>query len=165
MKGDAPIPIPAGEEPVAQRRRWLAVLAGAPRAALAELAAPVVADHRFEWLRRPETGLTMLRARIGNGGDRFNCGEATVTRCALRLLPADGAATVGVGYVLGRDAQRAEWVAALDALLQRPQLQPLLMASVIAPLARAGEAARLRRRQATDASRVRFYTLQPETPR
>ena len=148
-------------EPVAQRRHWLAVLARAPREAVAHHALPVRADHRFEWRRRPEPGLTMGRARSGNGGNRFNLGEATVTRCALRLA-MDGTAAVGIGYVLGRDAQRAEWTAGLDALLQLPRQQALLLQTVIAPLAAA--AAELERRQQarTDTSRVRFYTLQTE---
>ncbi len=33
-------------------------------------------------LRATETGLVMLRGRIGGDGDRFNVGEATVTRAA-----------------------------------------------------------------------------------
>ncbi|THF59242.1 phosphonate C-P lyase system protein PhnG [Pseudothauera rhizosphaerae] len=142
-----------------QRRGWLAVLARAPREALARVAGPVLADYAFEWLRRPETGLTMVRARIANGGDRFNLGEATVTRCALRHAGAGGA-TVGVGYVLGRDAERAEWVAGLDALLQQPALHAPLMAAVIAPLAQAGEARAKERHERAARSRVHFYTLQ-----
>lgn len=149
------------EDSDAQRRRWLAVLARAPRQALAHHAPPVLADHRFEWLRRPEVGLAMVRARIGNAGDRFNLGEATVTRCAARI-ELGGAVAVGVGYLLGRDVQRAEWVAGLDALLQLPSQQALLLQTVIAPLAEAAAEARRRRELRTAASRVRFYTLQTE---
>ena len=152
---------PHTEDSDAQRRRWLAVLARAPRQALAHHAPPVLADHRFEWLRRPEVGLTMVRARIGNGGDRFNLGEATVTRCAARV-ELGGAVAVGIGYVLGRDVQRAEWVAGLDALLQLPSQQALRLQTVIAPLAEAAAETRHRRELRTAASRVRFYTLQTE---
>lgn len=151
----------AMQEATVQRQRWLAVLARAPREALAQHAPPVLADHRFEWLRRPEIGLTMVRARIGNGGDRFNLGEVTVTRCALRLDLA-GARAVGIGYVLGRDPQRAEWTAGLDALLQLPAQQALLLQQVIAPLAEAAAAAHQRQQARTASSRVRFYTLQTE---
>jgi alpha-D-ribose 1-methylphosphonate 5-triphosphate synthase subunit PhnG len=151
---------PHTEDSDAQRRRWLAVLARAPRQALAHHAPPVLADHRFEWLRRPEVGLTMVRARIGNSGDRFNLGEATVTRCAARV-ELGGAVAVGIGYVLGRDVQRAEWVAGLDALLQLSS-QQLLLQTVIAPLAEAAAETRHRRELRTAASRVRFYTLQTE---
>jgi alpha-D-ribose 1-methylphosphonate 5-triphosphate synthase subunit PhnG len=150
---------------IAIRQAWLAALAHAPRKALAALAPPALQNHRFEWLRAPETGLSMLRARIGNTGDRFNMGEATVTRCAARFIPDNASAksiTVGVGYVLGRDEERAEWVAKLDALLQQADLHDELMASVIEPL-KAARAAQLEHERAqTAASRVNFFTLQRE---
>lgn len=65
----------------------------------------------FEVLRGPETGLVMLRGRIGGGGASFNVGEATVTRATVRL--SDG--SVGHSYALGRDQEKA-WLAAFDAL-------------------------------------------------
>ena len=91
----------------ATRRRWLAVLAHAKRCAL-ERHAPLLAEYPFEWLRLPEVGLTMVRARVAGHGDRFNLGEATVTRCVVRHQSALGPATAGVGYVLGRDLRRSE---------------------------------------------------------
>lgn len=152
-------PSPGG---VALRQHWLAVLAQAPRAALQVQGERVLADYRFEPLRPPEAGLVMLRARASNSGERFNLAEATVTRCALRYRPADGVATVGVGYVLGRDEPRARWVAALDALLQQAAQQRLLLAEVIEPL-QAERARQLRLAQARVApSRVQFFTLQNE---
>jgi len=146
----------------ALRQQWLAVLAQAPRAALAVQGRRVLADYRFEPLRAPEAGLVMLRARASHSGARFNLAEATVTRCALRYRPAAAAATVGVGYVLGRDDERAQWVAALDALLQQPAQQALLMREVIAPL-QLERARQLAEQQARVApSRVQFFTLQTE---
>ena len=143
------------------RQRWLAVLAHAPRPLL-ERFASAISDDAFLRLRAPEVGMTMLRARIGNDGDRFNLGDATVTRCVVRHRGVDGRLAAGVGYVLGRDEARAEWVARLDAMLQQPEHHEALMRDVIAPLAaaiaaqRAGEAAR------TASSRVAFETLAPE---
>jgi alpha-D-ribose 1-methylphosphonate 5-triphosphate synthase subunit PhnG len=145
----------------ATRLRWLSVLAHGQRSAL-ERHAALLAEYPFEWLRMPEVGLTMVRARIAGHGDRFNLGEATVTRCALRHQPTHGAATAGVGYVLGRDPQRCEWVAHFDALLQVPTLHALLMRDVIEALD-AGTAKRRAEQWAlTASSRVRFFTLQPE---
>jgi alpha-D-ribose 1-methylphosphonate 5-triphosphate synthase subunit PhnG len=145
----------------AERRRWLAVLAHAPRAALAAHAAPVVAAYRFDWLREPETGLALVRARIANRGDRFNLGEATITRCIARVQ-VEGHATAGVGHVLGRDDERARWIAQLDALLQHSGLRPRLQREVVEPL-RAARAAVLADEAARHAaSRVNFYTLQSE---
>lgn len=157
-----PVPAAPLTGGVALRQQWLGVLAHAPRAALVAHGERVLADYRFEPLRAPEAGLVMLRARASNSGSRFNLAEATVTRCALRYRPAEGAASVGVGYVLGRDELRARCVAALDALLQQPAQQALLMAEVIEPL-RAERVLQLARAQARVApSRVQFFTLQTE---
>lgn len=145
-----------------RRRRWHAVLVHAQPDELARAAAPALSGRAFEWLRRPETGLTMVRARIGNGGDRFNLGEATVVRCALRYRPPEGVPVVGIAYLLGRDARRAETVAQLDALLQIDALHHALMHGVVEPLRRAIEQRRHAAQARAAASRVRFFTLQPE---
>jgi alpha-D-ribose 1-methylphosphonate 5-triphosphate synthase subunit PhnG len=146
----------------AQRQAWLAVLAHAPRAELAEHAERCVPGQAFDWLREPETGLALVRARIANRGDRFNLGEVTLTRCIARVSVA-GHTTAGVGHVLGRDEQRARWVAQLDALLQQPSLQDTLLAEVIHPLRALREAALAQEQARHAASRVAFYTLQAET--
>lgn len=146
----------------APRPHWLAMLAHAPRELL-ERHAAALPDAPFARLRAPEVGLTMVRARIGNQGDRFNVGDATVTRCVVRHRGVDGRLAAGVGYVLGRDEARAEWVARLDAMLQQPEHHAALMRDVIEPLAR-----EIARRRAVDAarvasSRVSFDTLASET--
>jgi len=104
----------------------------------------------------------MVRSRIAGEGDRFNLGEATVTRCAVRHRPARGEATAGVGYVLGRDPARCEWVARFDALLQVGSLHELLQREVIEPLRAATAFANARQWARTASSSVRFYTLQSE---
>jgi alpha-D-ribose 1-methylphosphonate 5-triphosphate synthase subunit PhnG len=143
------------------RAEWLAVLAHAPRELLKRHVESLPPLH-FEVLRAPEIGLAMLRGRIGNRGDRFNVGEATMTRCVVRHRDDGGTACVGIGYVLGRDPERVDWIARLDALLQHPRWHDALQAGIIAPLA--AETARLRagEQRETAASRVRFFNLQPE---
>ena len=148
-------------DPERCRRDWLAVLAHAPRDLL-ERHAGAISGNDFVHLRAPEVGLTMLRARIGNTGDRFNLGDATVTRCVVRHRGVDGHLTAGVGYVLGRDEARAEWVARLDALLQQPEHHGALMREVVAPLAAATAQRRAQSAARTAASRVSFDTLTPE---
>jgi alpha-D-ribose 1-methylphosphonate 5-triphosphate synthase subunit PhnG len=147
-----------GGAPHADRRRWLAVLAHAPRELL-ERHAGAISGDAFVRLRAPEVGLAMIRARVGNTGDRFNLGDATVTRCVVRHHGAGGRVAAGVGIVLGRDEARAEWVARLDAMLQQPEHHEALMRDVVAPLA--AETARRRAQEAarTAASRVAFDTL------
>src|SRR5262245_9260483 len=97
----------------AERREWLGVLARAPESSL-EAWARAGGLPRYTWLRRPETGLAMVRARTGGTGAKFNLGEMTITRCALRLENG----TVGVAYVQGRSARKAELMAVADAMLQ-----------------------------------------------
>ena len=159
MTDTASDPVPAQDS--AARQRWLSVLAHAPRELLEQHAA-ALPDAAFTRLRAPETGLTMVRGRIGNRGDRFNVGDATVTRCVVRHRDTQGRIAAGVGYVLGRDEARAEWVARFDALLQQPGQHEALMRDVIAPLA--AETARRRAAAATltARSRVSFDTLVAE---
>ena len=143
------------------RQHWLAVLAHAPRELLARHAA-ALPDAAFARLRAPEIGLTMVRARIGNHGDRFNVGDATVTRCVVRHRGDDGRLAAGVGYVLGRDEARAEWIARLDALLQQPGHHGTLMRDVIEPLEQATAERRAAEAALTASSRVSFDTLASE---
>ncbi|AGK49527.1 phosphonate C-P lyase system protein PhnG [Burkholderia thailandensis MSMB121] len=153
----------------AARRDWLAVLAKIPRAELEgalDRALDGAPAPAFDWLRAPETGLAMVRGRIGGTGDPFNLGEATVTRAALRLrgaardrANAANGATVGIAYVLGRDKRRAELVALADALLQTPERQARLRAALIEPFrARLAEARAARSREVAT-TRVEFFTM------
>jgi alpha-D-ribose 1-methylphosphonate 5-triphosphate synthase subunit PhnG len=148
----------------ASRRAWMAVLARTPRADLeAALAAALegAAAPAFDWLRPPQTGLAMVRGRVGGTGNAFNLGEATVTRATLRLRSAEGtgSGTVGVACHLGRDKRRAELAALADALLQQPERHASLHAQLIAPLAARAEAQRAARRAATASTKVEFFTM------
>ena len=136
-----------------ERQTWMAVLARAPGAELARLAAGHLPD--YERLRGPEVGLVMLRGRAGGSGAAFNLGETTVARCTVRSV--DG--VVGHAYCLGRDTQAAELAAALDAALQDPARHDAVDAAVIQPLAtaQADRRATLARRAA--ATEVQFFTL------
>jgi len=144
------------------RQRWLAVLASAPADELIDRSQAIVAVHRFEDLRAPEQGLAMLCARIGGTGDRFNLGEATLARSVVRHRGQDGRAAVGVGYVLGRQLDRARRIAELDALLQQADHHAEVMRAVVQPLQHALDARHALQRQRTAASRVRFVELQRE---
>ena len=104
-----------GKVPDAMQRARQAGMAILARASGKELQAfwQAWADKpEFEVLRGPETGLVMLRGRIGGGGAPFNVGEATVTRATVRL--SDG--SVGHSYALGRDQEKARLAALFDAL-------------------------------------------------
>jgi alpha-D-ribose 1-methylphosphonate 5-triphosphate synthase subunit PhnG len=146
-----------GSPEVNGRRHWMGLLA---RAALDELEQGIGAlpPPAHEWLRRPETGLFMLRGRIGGTGDRFNLGEVTVTRCALRLATGE----TGVAYVRGRSHRHAELAALADALLQSPLHREAAQQTLIAPLERSAESARMRMQQQAQSTRVEFFTVARE---
>src|SRR5206468_1374583 len=90
------------------------VLAKAKPAELEGAFAALAPPPRYRFLRKPEAGAAMIRARAGGRGQPFNLGEVTVARCTVVVDER----LVGVGYVKGRDLRQAELVALFDALLQ-----------------------------------------------
>jgi alpha-D-ribose 1-methylphosphonate 5-triphosphate synthase subunit PhnG len=111
-------------------------------------------DGGVEDLRRPETGLVMVRGRIGGDGAPFNFGEATVTRAAVRLASGE----MGFAYQLGRDAQKARVAAVIDALLQNPQYGQQTEEALRPIELRLSNDQTLRERR-TAATRVNFFTM------
>ena len=110
---------------------------------------------KVEHIRPSEPGMVMLRGRIGGTGDAFNLGEATVTRCALRV----GLSALGVGYALGRDRRKAEVIAILDALVQDPTRQAQLHSQVVDPLASQQMSQRDTASRLAASSKVEFFTF------
>ena len=137
------------------RHRWMGVLARASRPELENALTRLGDLPALEHVRPSEPGMVMLRGRIGGTGDAFNLGEATVTRCALRV----GASALGVGYALGRDRRKAELVAIVDALLQDPERQAHLQREVIDPLADRQAALRDAASRLAASSKVEFFTF------
>ena len=119
-------------------------------ARLATIALPAHED-----LREGENGLVMVRGRIGGDGAPFNLGEATVSRAAVRLAGGE----IGLGYMLGRNRDKARLIALCDALVQSEAFAGDVEAKVIAPLRAALTARRERKAAETAATRVDFYTL------
>jgi alpha-D-ribose 1-methylphosphonate 5-triphosphate synthase subunit PhnG len=119
------------------------------------------AQAPLQWLRKPETGLYMVQGRVGGTGERFNLGEITVTRCALRLGDA-GNAAVGVAYVLGRDHRQARLAAIADALLQEPARQDLLEQAVLEPVRQHLARRQARRAARAQSTQVDFFTVARE---
>lgn len=147
------------EEPFIERqsarRDAMAVLAQAKTDEIADALARVGGAFDYTELRPTETGLVMLRGRIGGDGAPFNMGEATVTRAAVQIASGEK----GFSYILGRDTEKARLAALCDALWQTPTHHAPVEQHVLAPLR-----ARLRERNArtraqTAATRVDFFTL------
>lgn len=137
------------------RRAWMRVLALASPQALNDACAKLGALPPYQWLRAPQTGMTMVRARAGGTGEQFNLGEMTMTRCALTL---DGGA-VGMAYVQGRDARHAEQAAMMDGLLQSPAWHRWIIDTVIDPLDHARQTALAHRSRVAAQTKVDFFTL------
>jgi alpha-D-ribose 1-methylphosphonate 5-triphosphate synthase subunit PhnG len=114
----------------------------------------------YRMLRRAETGLVMVRGRIGGNGQPFNLGEMTMTRAAVQLIDHSGEVTrAGFGHVAGRSARHAELVALFDALLQDPARHDGIATSVVEPLAARQQAAKAATAAKITASRVDFLTM------
>ena len=140
----------------AQRRAAMAVLAHCNAAEIAaHLDAVALQENPYENLREPESGLVMVRGRIGGDGAPFNLGEATVSRAAVRLATGE----VGFGYTLGRDRHKARLIALCDALIQTVDHADTIEVGVLAPLRARAISERDRRAAETAATRVDFYTL------
>ncbi len=145
----------AAQGACADRRAAMAVLAEAEAGDIERCLSVVGVGVEFTEPRPAETGLIMLRGRIGGDGAPFNVGEATVTRAAVQL--ASG--VIGFGYVLGRDRRKARAVALCDALLQADDYRQSVERHVLTPL-RLAQQQRLAFAQAqTAATRVDFFTL------
>jgi alpha-D-ribose 1-methylphosphonate 5-triphosphate synthase subunit PhnG len=143
------------------RQSWMALLARAPQHLLDHALASHT-DTQPQWLRRPETGLMMVQGRVGGTGERFNLGEVTVTRCALRLSHANSEAPVGVSYVLGRNHRQAQLAAVADALLQDPTQHTALEASLLAPLRAHLQQEQAERHTRAQTTKVDFLTVARE---
>src|SRR5262249_12853377 len=70
---------------IAARQRLMHACSEAPEAELNAALAGLGDVPPATELRAPQTGLVMLRGRIGGNGAPFNVGEATVTRAAVQL--------------------------------------------------------------------------------
>ena len=146
-------------QPIA-RADWMALLSRAPL----DLLESAVGTHwpaKPNWLRAPETGLMMVQGRAGATGERFNLGEVTVSRCALRLARPE-ASVVGVAYALGRSHRQVSLAAVADALLQDPTQKNLLEQTLLTPVRLHLAQQRSQREQAAQSTKVEFFTVARE---
>ena len=140
---------------VIARRRYLAILARATTAELEKARLLLGKLQDVQHVRPAEVGMSMVRGRIGGTGDAFNLGEATVTRCALRV----GRSPLGVGYTLGRERRKAELIALFDALLQDVERSVFIQREVVDVLGQRQSAQAQLARQAAEFSKVEFFTF------
>jgi alpha-D-ribose 1-methylphosphonate 5-triphosphate synthase subunit PhnG len=142
------------DDAIAARKAVMATLADADLRELQDGLAAIGAVEMTE-MRPAETGLVMLRGRIGGDGAAFNFGEAPVTRAAVRLATGE----TGFSYILGRDKEKARAAALCDALWQSPRHRDAIDRHILAPVRERCARVRQRMREETAATRVDFFTL------
>ncbi|MCG8542726.1 MAG: phosphonate C-P lyase system protein PhnG [Alphaproteobacteria bacterium] len=152
---DAPLFDAASDRDQRSRQRWMGVLARARLDELEETWRQFDPKPEFSWMRKPETGLVMVRGRAGGTGQPFNLGEMTATRCTLRL----GNGAVGVAYLKGRNRRQAELAAVFDALMQTPAHRESVQRDVIDVLAAKQAARKQQRSRKVNATKVNFFTM------
>jgi len=149
------IPSDAEKDLEEARRRWMSVLAEADSEDLQSFWERYEHKPEYAVVHGPEVGLLMIQARIGGEGERFYVGEATVTRCLVRVREG----RLGTAMVLGRRPRHAEIAAVLDAQLQDPRKREHLMATFVDPLWRRRQEAERREAGRVASTRVEFMTL------
>jgi alpha-D-ribose 1-methylphosphonate 5-triphosphate synthase subunit PhnG len=137
------------------RKELMRVCADATEAEMEAALAPFGDLAAADDIRPPQTGLVMLRGRIGGNGPPFNIGEATVTRAAVRLAGGE----MGFAYLLGRSHRRARLAAVLDALGQHEDRRQQLQRLLVEPVTARRNAERATQRAEVAATRVDFFTL------
>ncbi|WP_233840465.1 phosphonate C-P lyase system protein PhnG [Dyella sp. 2HG41-7] len=136
------------------RADWMSLLAQADPAELAQAMNAFAPPADTSWLRPAQTGLYMLRGRVGGAGPQFNFGEITVTRCSVQ---AGG--HIGHAWVRGSNTRHAELAALADAMLQDDGYSTQLTLHVIEPLRRSLDRRRDDASRKAAASKVEFFTV------
>jgi alpha-D-ribose 1-methylphosphonate 5-triphosphate synthase subunit PhnG len=138
-----------------RRRHWLSVLAKTSPDRIETLFATLPEHPQWTAIRPAEPGMVMVRGRVGGDGNRFNLGEITMTRSAVRL----GNGVTGLGYVQGRSRRHAELTAVLDAMLRSPEMSGPVARDIIGPLAAEQAGNRETRARKAAATKVEFFTM------
>ena len=137
------------------RAQWMSLLAQAEAGELMramEAFAPAL--DNVTWLRPAQTGLYMLRGRVGGTGAQFNLGEVSVTRCSVQI-----GERIGHAWVRGGNRRHAELAACADALLQDVDQRGRLQAHVVVPLRQSLTLRRETASRKAAASKVEFFTV------
>ncbi len=137
------------------RRRCAGLLAGSTLIELHSAWDALTDKPEAKPVRGPETGLVMVRGRIGGGGSPFNLGEATVTRATIAL--ASG--TIGHAQALGTDKKKVRLAAIFDALWQEETTRDAVERTLLSPVEMRIATQDKARAEETAATRVDFFTM------
>jgi len=143
------------DENIKARQRWISILARSSSDELQAYWDEFSPSQNFTHLRQPETGLVMVRGRTGGNGQRFNLGEASVTRCSIHLDSGE----IGHSYVKGRNKRHAELAAVFDALLQNQEWGPRLDEAMIKSIEARLNKSKKERETKVASTKVDFFTM------
>ncbi|TBB04439.1 phosphonate C-P lyase system protein PhnG [Rhizobium ruizarguesonis] len=144
----------AASQTASGRKRAADLLARAERSELSAVFDALPEKPVAHQVRGPETGLVMVRGRIG-GGAPFNLGEVTVTRATVRF----DTGSVGHAQALGTDREKARLAAIFDALWQEDATKDFVEQALLLPIAERIADAERRKADETAATRVDFFTM------
>lgn len=109
----------------------------------------------FQYIRKPETGVYMIRGRMDGDGEKFNLGEVLVSRCALKVEDR----YLGVSYVRGTNKEHCEFSALIDAMLQNEDHFSKIWNEIIVPASEILEQRVNKEALDVDKTRVEFFTM------
>ena len=138
-----------------ERRRTVGLLARATAHELRAAWDQLAEKPDVKPVRGPETGLIMVRGRMGGGGAPFNLGEATVTRATVLL--ASG--TAGHAQALGTGKESVRLAAVFDALWQEAGSRQWVETTLLQPIEIRIAAEDRQKAEETAATRVDFFTM------
>ncbi|ARO28192.1 phosphonate metabolism protein PhnG [Rhizobium sp. NXC14] len=145
----------AASQTVLERKRAADLLARAERSEL-QAAWDALPQKPVTYpVRGPETGLVMVRGRVGGGGAPFNLGEVTVTRATVRLESG----SIGHAQALGTDREKARLAAIFDALWQEEATRDFVEQALLLPIEERIATTERRKADETAATRVDFFTV------
>lgn len=95
------------------RPEWISIFSKTNESLLKNSLDHINFKENYDVLLGPEIGSNMIQGRAGGTGDKFNLGEATLTKCIVKFQEK-----TGYSYHLGRNLIKSEYGAILDALMQ-----------------------------------------------
>lgn len=141
-----------------QRNEWLKIMATGDRALLCQLWEGLSLNIDYDFMSKPTISLLPIQAKMGNVGDHFLIGDATITRTVVTTI-SDDKTYYGYGYILGRDKKQSELCAVIDSLLQQDQYHALLIEKIIKPLSENSDAKRKQQALEVKNTQVDFFTM------
>ena len=143
------------EEQTSQRKEWMSVLARADFPELKRRWQSLSIKAGYSVLRPAEIGMVMLRGKVNGTGHPFNMGEATVTRCSVKLNSGE----IGSSYILGRNKEHAELAALIDGEILRDENTQNIADGLLKPLKELEQRRQLKKQQKAAKTKVDFFTF------